>query len=266
MRPPAQGKRSMHWTAFGQLLFAASFAAIGALSMDLHGFAAAYELLPKWLAAHDAALVIFAAVLLAGGLALFVPRTARAASLVLAACLLLRLLLLHVPRLAAHPLVEGMWESMSENLICLAGAWTIYSMLARDAETGARSGSIRAGQVIFALALPAIGLSHFFYLNMTAPLIPAWIPFHVALAYFTGAAWIAAAVGMLFNVLPRLAATLTAIMVSLFTLLVWVPMVVAAPANVADWSELCTSAAITGAAWAVAESYRGASWRLARSH
>jgi uncharacterized membrane protein len=127
----------------------------------------------------------------------------------------------------------------------------------------ANSGNVRAGQILFALALPAIGLSHMVYLNQTAPLIPSWLPFHVLLAYFTGAAYIAAGVGILFGVLPRLAATLTAIMVSLFTLLVWVPMVIAAPTSRGDWSEFCVSTAITGAAWAVAESFRG-KWLSAR--
>jgi uncharacterized membrane protein YphA (DoxX/SURF4 family) len=89
------------------------------------------------------------------------------------------------------------------------------------------------------------------------------LPFHVPFAYFTGAAWIAAAMGLLFGVLPRLAATLTAVMASLFTLLIWVPAIVTARTNVSDWSEFWTSAAITGAAWAVAESYRGGSCGLA---
>lgn len=255
----------MRRIGLGQVLFALSFAAIGGLSIGFHGFASAWELLPKWLAANNALVMLSGAVLLACGLALLVPRTARTASLVLAAVLVLRLLLLHVPRVAAHPLVEVVWESMSENLIYIAGAWTIFSMLPGESEAQARPGNTRVGQILFGLALPAIGLSHIFYLNQTAQLIPSWLPLHVALAYFTGAAWIAAAAGILFNLLPRLAATLTALMVSLFTLLVWVPAIVAAPASVSDWSEICTSTTITGAAWAVAESYRGRAWRLARN-
>jgi len=156
------------------------------------------------------------------------------------------------------------WEELSESLIFVAGAWIIFSMLAREKKARASFGNVRAGQILFALALPAIGLSHFFYLNMTAPLIPSWLPFHVSLAYFTGAAWIAAALAILSGVLARLAATLTAIMVSLFTVLVWVPMVIATPMSRGNWSELCVSAAITGAAWAVAESFGGSSW--ARNH
>ena len=244
----------MRATGVGQVLFALSFAAIGALSIGWHGFAPTWVLLPKWLAVHNALIMISGAILFLGGLALLIPGTARAASLVLAAVLLLRLLLLHVPRVVAHPLFEGVYESMSENIIYLGGAWTIFAMLSHEARSN--FGDVRVGQIIFAVALPAIGLSHFFYLNLTAPLIPSWLPFHVPLAYFTGAAWIAAAIGILFGVLPGLAAMLTAIMVSLFTLLIWVPAAIGAPTNISDWSEFCSSVAITGAAWAVEESFR----------
>ena len=253
----------MRNTGPGQIIFAVSFAVIGALSIGFADFARAWELIPKWITWHDALVIPCGAVVLAGGVGLLIPRTAKPASLLLAIFLLLRLALLHFPRVAAHPSTEVMWESMSENLIYLAGAWTIFAMLSREAS--ARNGSVRAGQILFALALPAIGLSHFFYLNETAPLIPSWLPFHVPLAYFTGAAWIAAGLGIFFGVLPRLAATLTAVMVSLFTLLVWVPTMIAAPASRGNWSEICTSAAISGAAWAVAGSFRGRAWGLAGS-
>jgi hypothetical protein len=86
----------------------------------------------------------------------------------------------------------------------------------------------------------------------------------VALSWFTGAAHFAAGVAILVLVLPRLAATLEAVMVSLFTLNVWVPAVFAAPMSRSNWSEIVTSAAISGAAWAVAGSFGGRSWRLAQ--
>ena len=54
-------------------------------------------------------------------------------------------------------------------------------------------------------------------------------------------------------------------MVSLFTLIVWIPIVTATPANRFDLSEICVSAAISGAAWAVAGSFCGRPWGVARS-
>ncbi|HEY2446821.1 MAG TPA: hypothetical protein VGI20_13885 [Rhizomicrobium sp.] len=255
----------MRSTGLGRILFALSFAALGALSLGFHDFAAVWPIEPKWVPWHDTVATFFAAILLAGGLALLVPRAARPASLVLACLFLLRELVWKIPNVAAHPLVELRWYDVSESLTFLAGAWTIFSMSPRKGAARADFGNVRVGQILFGLALPAIGLSHFFYLNFTTPLIPSWLPFHVQLAYFTGAAHIAAGLGILSGVLPRLAATLEAVMVSLFTLLVWVPVVISAPANLSNWSEICVSIAVAGTAWAVAESFRSKSWGLARA-
>ncbi|HXC55974.1 MAG TPA: hypothetical protein VNU97_11815 [Rhizomicrobium sp.] len=252
----------MRLTGLGRVLFAVSSALLGAFIVGFPDFAQAWPPVPRWIAWHDTLATGFGALLLAGGAALLVPRTARPAALALAGALLLRLLLMQVPYVAAHPLVEASWYDVSENLTLIAGAWTIFSLLPRGGGVLAKLGQVRAGQIVFALALPAIGLSHMVYLDQTAPLIPSWLPLHVPLAYLTGAAHIAAGAGILFGVLPRLAATLEAAMVSLFTLLVWVPTVIAAPTNRFDWSEICISTAITGAAWAVAESFRGRSWGL----
>jgi len=254
----------MRVTGLGQVLFALSFVGLGALGIAFHDFAFVWQLVPKGVAWHDTLTTVTGAILFAGGIALLVPRTARLSALVLAGFLLLFVVVLRVPAVVAHPLVEGEWYGLSETLTFVAGAWTIFSMLSREGGALANFGNVRAGQILFGLVLPAIGLSHFFYLGETAPLIPSWLPFHVPLAYFTGAAHIAAGLGILFGVLPRLAATLEAVMVNLFTLLVWVPTVIAAPTNGSDLAEIGVSAAITGAAWAVAESFRGRSWGLGR--
>ena len=240
----------------GRILFGVSFAVLGGLILGWHDFAKAWPPLPSWLPWHDALAIGYAAILAACGIALLVPRTAKWSSLALSALLLLRLLLLPLPHVIAHPLVEGMWEELSESLIFVAGAWTIYSMLARDNARRESVANVRIGQILFGLALPAIGLSHIFYLDQTAPLVPAWLSFHVPFAYMTGAAHIAAGIAILINVLPYLAAILEAFMVSLFTVLVWVPMVIAAPKTQFNWAEICISAAISGAAWSVAASFR----------
>ncbi|HEX4302600.1 MAG TPA: hypothetical protein VHZ78_07390 [Rhizomicrobium sp.] len=247
----------------GRILFAVSCVMMGALGIAFHDFTPMSQMVPKGIAGHDAVTAVSGVILLAGGLALLVPRTARIAALVLTALLLLFELWLRVPPVVAHPLVEGTWYGVSETLTLIAGAWTIFSSLpARPGEALATFGNLRLGQILFGLALPAIGLSHFFYLDLTAPIIPSWLPFHVPLAYFTGAAHFAAGIGILLGILPRLAATLEAVMVSLFTLLVWVPVVIATPARYSNWTEISVSLAITGAAWAVAASLRDRPWSL----
>ena len=253
----------MREIGIGRALFAVSFIALGALLIGVHDFAKVWPPLLEGMAGQGTVAKLCGAVLVVNSLGLFFPQTARLSALILTAFLLLRASL-GIPNIAAHPLVEANWYEVSESLVFVAGGWMMFST-ASGGGALAKLGSARVGQVLFGLALPAIGLSHFFYLGQTAPLIPRWLPFHVALAYFTGAAHIAAGVGILSGVAKRLAATLEAAMVSLFTVLVWLPMVATAPGKLFNWSELFVSTAITGAAWAVAGSLRSAPWGLRRA-
>jgi uncharacterized membrane protein len=234
----------------GRVLFALSFALLGAVFLGFHDFALMW--IPKIIPWRDTPATIVGVLVLLGGVGLLVPRTAGPSALLLAALLLVRFLF-QMRFVVAEPLVEVHYEVVGETLAQMAGAWTIFAMLAGDAAR--RFGGVRTGQILFGLALLPFGLSHFFYMNMTAPLIPSWIPFHVPLGYFTGACHFAAGVAILVGVVPRLAATLEAVMVSLFTILVWIPAMIAAPMSRSNWGEIFASAAISAAAWIVAGSF-----------
>ena len=234
----------------GRILFGVSFAALGGLLLCAHGFGDIWPTIPKWMPARDVLTMFSGVVLLLGGIGALVPRTAPVGAMVLAGFFVFELALLKLPHVVAHPLLMGVYEDGAESLACLGGAWTIIAML----YAGTRA-QRRPGQIAFALALIPFGLAHFIYLELTAPLIPHWMLFPVALAYLTGAAYVAAGLAILARVLAPLAATLTAAMVSLFTLIIWVPAIVTAPKVLGNWSEFWISTAITGAAWAVAASF-----------
>jgi len=76
-------------------------------------------------------------------------------------------------------------------------------------------------------------------------MVPGWLPYHSGWVGLTGACHIAAGLGVLFGVYARLAAILEASMITIFTLLVWVPGL---PHT---WTPVLISLAIGNGAWAV---------------
>ena len=179
-----------------------------------------------------------------------------------------------LPAIASQPLSIGAWYPFFEALTPLAAAWILYALLRRPSGTArapfATQGALRAAQVLFGLSCVFYGWSHFAYAGYTAGMVPRWLPDRSAFAYFTGAGHIAAGVAIIAGILPALAATLEAIMMGLFGLLVWVPSFFAQPTPdwakppQHQWSELIVTLVLAASAWIVAMSFesRAASPRL----
>jgi uncharacterized membrane protein len=252
-------------TGLGHLLFAAAFAGLGVLSLISGDFAMNWQPVPAWVPWREPLAYASGFVLFASGLGMLVKRTATLSALVLTINVLMWLVLLQAPKVMADPANEGVWLGFGETLVLVTGGWILFATLSMQADKpplafAASAGGVRIAQTLFALSLPVIGLSHFMFVQATTDLVPAWLPDRKGFAYFTGAAHMGAGIGILVAILSRLAATLEAIMLSLFTLLIWVPRAAAAPTIRFEWTALCASTAITGAAWAVAHSLRGVPW------
>ena len=174
-----------------------------------------------------------------------------------------------VPVVILDPGREISWFAIGEIAVLAAGAMVLFTTLARLREGSSlqrvtREHGLRTARLLFALSLPTYGLSHFFeFAARTVSLVPAWLPFRTEWAYLAGAAQIAAGLGVLFSIYPRLAATAEAAMLSAFTLLVWVPAVATNPRLPSNWGEFIFTFALAGASWVVAESIPG---KLSHSH
>lgn len=252
----------------GHAFFAAIMIWLGVMGLTKGNFVQVWEPVPKWVPGREALAYLCALISLASGVGLLWRRTAAVAARVVFASLMIWLLVLRLPNLFFEtPLVLVAW-TFGSTAVMVAAAWVLYAWFAGDRDRQrlgfvADDRGVRTARALYGLSLVPFGLAHFMYRDATTVLIPGWLPWHVAWAYFTGATFIAAGLAVTFGVFGRLAAALSTLQLALFGLIVWVPRVLAGAVSDFQWGEFVVTCALTAGAWVVADSYRSTPWLAA---
>ena len=255
----------MRWRTASRFLFALTFVALGTITFVSGAFAPIWAGVPKSLPDRQVLAYLCAAVSIGCGAGLLVKRTASGAAFALFVYLLVWTGLFKFPLIIKQPLVEVWYQTNGENAVLIAAALVLYASgttARRNAAVNFLRGNsgLRVASVVYGLALIAFGLSHFAYLELTAPLVPAWLPAPVFWAYLTGCIYLVAGILLLSGFAAKVGAALAAAQIAAITLLVWGPMIVRGDMSADHWQETVISCALTVAALVIAASFEARPW------
>ncbi|HYL81685.1 MAG TPA: hypothetical protein VEU07_12775 [Candidatus Acidoferrum sp.] len=251
----------------GRIFVALGLIALGVVGIISGDFALTWQPVPQWVPWRQGLAILTGLFSVACGAGLLVEPAARKAARLACAYFVLWLLLLKTGKLFSAPLVEATWNGFGEIAVLVAGGLVLDATVRPPgAPPAGRNRRILAARLLFGAALLPIGLSHFVYADFVAGLVPSWLPCRLGWGYLSGAGHLAAGLGVLLGVYPRLAAIAEAGMIMVFTLLVWLPAVGKEPTSHMQWTPFLISWLIGAAAWVVADSYEGEpfAWGLRR--
>jgi hypothetical protein len=164
----------------------------------------------------------------------------------------------------------GPWTVLFEILAMVGGAWVLGAGFPADKKISYPNESFvlqlaNVGRFLIAISLVVFAVQHFLYAGFVANLIPGWIPARLFWAYFTGIAFVAAALAIATKKMMRLAATLLGTMFLLWVLVLHIPRVAGSPRNGDEVTSLFVALAMSGIAFALAgvspSSAKGAGFR-----
>jgi len=151
----------------------------------------------------------------------------------------------------------GLWTVVFEILAMVGGAWVLAAGFPADKKISYPRESFvfqlaNVGRFLIAISLVVFAVQHFMYAKFVASLIPAWIPARLFWTYFTGAAFIAAAISITTRVMLRIAGVLLGMMFFLWVIVLHVPRVAGSPRNGDEVTSLLVALAMSGVGFALA--------------
>lgn len=250
LQPPTN-----QWTTLGRHVYGLGILAMGMVGLVWGDFISGQPVPNNF--PHRTALAYSAAVFLfIVGVILQWRRSATTGAVVLAAYyLVIVILLMNGPVLLDHLKVYGTYEDLAEQFAITAAALIVFARCARLNPVTVTHLNL-LGQLTFGFCALIFGGAHFRYMNLTAPLVPTWLPPSQAFwGYVTGAAFLAAGLALLTRIQARLAAILLTLMLASFSLLVHIRILFRNHISQWNWTEFAINLAILGAAWVVADSF-----------
>jgi uncharacterized membrane protein len=223
--------------ALGPVFFAASLAAF-APEHFYGGPDYIQSMAPRWMPLHSIWPYVVGGALLAAATSLTLRKFMRLSATLLGLMFFLFVCMIYLPSLLAHLKSRLAWIFMLRDLSFAAGAWALAGLLSRDASPLQSRWMILFGRIAMAIVAIFFATQHFLHPEFApgVPLprpTPSWVPLGPFWDYLTGAILLIAGVALLINWKARPAAASIGLLMTILTLLLYVPiLVMAAPAQI----------------------------------
>ena len=247
----ASRAKGLGLSTFAAIGMAAGLCGLGALSLIYQDYTLQWEPVPASWPAHAALGAASGLILLISGIMMAMRRT-RGLGAAIASTFIALWVLLQIAKVLTDPANVGSWNAVAECTAMAIGAALLALEQGRAASGLGIPGRVATG--FFGVTLLIFGTAHFVYAKFTASMIPAWLPMRLQLAYFTGAIHALMGVALMLGVQRRWSATIEALMMTSFVLLVHLPRVAAKPGDRTELTLLFIAVTLSSAAWIVAAS------------
>jgi hypothetical protein len=223
-----------------------------ALSLGIAGLVLNDQLISNWqLPGAPAFIVVTSVAQIIGGAAMLFRKTTGLGAIILGIVYLV-FSLTFVPDIVAEPRVYASWGNVFYQLALVAGAVVAYGLASpsRPKITNLCRGAV----MLFGLCNISFAIEQVEFLARTVSLVPPWIPPNGTFwAIATTIAFGLAGIALVVRYQSLLASRLLALMLGIFGVTIWIPVLIAHPKSHSNWSEGIETFAIAGVAWIVAD-------------
>ena len=188
---------------------------------------------PSWMPVRSFWPYFVGCALIASATSLTLGKFVRLSSTLLGLMFFLFVCMIYLPSLLSHLDNRLAWILLLRDLSFAAGAWALAGQHSRASSPRQSKWMILFSRIVVAIAVIFFAIQHFLHPEFTPgvplpKLTPDWMPLRLFWAYPTGAILFIAGAAMLVNKQARLAAASIGLLMSVLTLLLYLPILVMA--------------------------------------
>ena len=211
-------------------------------------FAIYWQPIPQSLPFRQAFAYLSACLLIIGGAGLLIRHTIRAAAIILLVLFALYDFF-YLLELIGPPANLKALLGLAEQTSVVVGSWAILLRMRTSGSAG-----VVTARITFGICAILFALAHFLSLQITAKMVPAWMPGgQVFWAIATGIGHLAVGLALIGNRIAMPATRLGALMYVAFALFSWLPGAAAHPQEWLRWAGFAISLCMAAALWLVGD-------------